>query len=488
MTMHDWRMSLYWQLPVALQELGISLYARRLDRLYYGPGFAEWCKICENSAAWSRKAATDWQNEALERMVALAATKVPYYRRRWSGVNWKTIRSVQDLSTLPILEKSSLRQHESEFIAETFDPKSLWIDRTSGTTGVPLTLFWPKSMLPKWWAIDEMLIRGPVGVSQHLSRAMMGGRPVIKGNTSKPPFWRFNSTWNQLYLSSYHVAATTAQYYAAALLEYDSRWMTGYGSAIAALANFALNANVNPIPLKAIIVSGDTLLPAMRVSIERFFQCKCFDNYGQTEAVCLAIECSQGRMHIIPLVGVLEILREDGSPCRLGEVGEMVATGLLNDAMPLIRYRLGDRAAWSKDQSCSCGNPQPILSDLEGRVDDCLHTADGRRIGRVSRAIKGNPRIQSAQIVQDRPDHAYLLVQPGEGYKLSDAVEIKEDILNRIGLFNLTIVEVPEIPRTPRGKTIFVVRLADRPSLRPTYEKLINYYGSSQIGCSVGRN
>ena len=187
----------------------------------------------------------------------------------------------------------------------------------------------------------------------------------------------------------------------------------------------------------------------------------------------MAMECPQGRMHIIPAAGILEILREDGSPCVPGEVGEMVATGLLNDAMPLIRYRLGDYAAWAEDQSCACGNQQPVITNLEGRVDDYLITSDGRRIGRLSTAIKRSPTIHSAQIMQDRPGHAYLLVRPSNGYRSPDANAVRDDILERIGSFDLEVMEVAEIPKTSQGKTALVVRLADRPQMAPTYDKLL---------------
>ncbi len=218
------------------------------------------------------------------------------------------------------------------------------------------------------------------------------------------------------------------------------------------------------------IVSGDTLLPGMRLSIERFFQSKCFDHYGQCEGVAMAMECPNGQMHVIPAIGILEILREDGTPCVAGETGEMVATGLLNDAMPLIRYRLGDYAAWAETQNCECGNPQPIITNLEGRVDDYLVARDGRKIGRLSTAVKRSPTIHSAQIVQDEPGHAFLLVRPGEGYRSADAVAVRDDIQERIGAFSIEIVEVSEIPKTRQGKTSLVVRLADRPGTREIYE------------------
>ncbi len=187
----------------------------------------------------------------------------------------------------------------------------------------------------------------------------------------------------------------------------------------------------------------------------------------------MAQECSHGRIHIIPAAGILEILREDGTPCASGEIGEVVATGLLNDAMPLIRYRLGDYAAWAEDHSCLCGNPQPVISKLEGRADDYLVTLDGRKIGRLSTALKRSPTIHSAQIVQDRQGHAYLLVRPSNGYRSADATAVRNDILERIGSFDLEIVEVSEIPKTLQGKTALVIRLAERVHMAESYKEIL---------------
>jgi phenylacetate-CoA ligase len=302
---------------------------------------------------------------------------------------------------------------------------------------------------------------------------MVGGRPVVPGKTAAPPFWRFNRFWRQLYLSSYHVSPNTAAAYATALRRYELEWVTGYGSAIGALAQSASEAAENPVKMRAVIVSGDTLLPGMRTAMEKFFACKCYDSYGQAEGVCMAMECRHGRMHVIPAAGIWEILREDGSPCAPGEVGEIVATGLLNDVMPLVRYRLGDCAAWAADQSCACGNAQPVIERLEGRLDDYLVTSDGRKIGRISTALKGSPTIHSAQIVQDGPGHAYILVRPGSGYRRGNAEAVCEDITRRVGNFDFEIVEVGEIPKTPRGKTSLVVRLDGKPELTAMYRQVV---------------
>ena len=273
-------------------------------------------------------------------------------------------------------------------------------------------------MLPKWWALTEVMVRNAASVGQNIPRAMMGGRPIVPGNTSKPPYWRFNRHWNQLYhrVITFHVQRPTATLKPS---NYGSQSMIGYGSAIAALAESCLAGGISPVRLRTVITSGDTLLAGMRKSVETLLQCKCIDQYGQSEGVCIAQECSHGQMHVIPAAGILEIVREDGSPCAPGEVGEVVATSLLNDAMPLIRYRMGDYAAWGVNQSCSCGNPHPIITSLEGRLDDYLLMSDGRKIGRLSTAVKRSPTIHSSQICQDQLDHAYLLVRPGVGYRSS---------------------------------------------------------------------
>jgi phenylacetate-CoA ligase len=324
-------------------------------------------------------------------------------------------------------------------------------------------------MLPKWWAATEVFIRNVAGVGQHIPRATMSGRAIVRGETRKPPYWRFNRRWRQLYLSSYHVSPDTAPAYVQATRQYGSRWITGYGSAISVLAETALEKDLSPAPLNAAIVSGDALLPGQRSSIEQFFQCRCFDAYGQCEGVAAAMECHQGRMHVIPAIGILEILREDGSRCRPGEIGEMVATGLLNDAMPLVRYRLGDYAAFAEIQDCACGNSQPIITDLQGRVDDYLVMSSGRKIGRLA-GFRRSPNIHSAQLVQDSFTHAFLLVRPGRNYSWKDAVAVQNDILSRVDDLQIDIVEVKDIPKTRQGKAISVVRLMDRPDMRPMYE------------------
>jgi phenylacetate-CoA ligase len=103
------------------------------------------------------------------------------------------------------------------------------------------------------------------------------------------------------------------------------------------------------------------------------------DLYSAQEVGCIALQCSDHEHYHVSSESVLvEILRADGSPCALGEVGRVVVTPLHNFAMPLIRYAIGDYASWG--EACSCGRGLPVLSQVHGRSRNMLVLPDGRRV------------------------------------------------------------------------------------------------------------
>jgi phenylacetate-CoA ligase len=115
--------------------------------------------------------------------------------------------------------------------------------------------------------------------------------------------------------------------------------------------------------------------PKMRARIESLLGIEAFDIYGLTELYGpgVGIECSTHEgMHYWSDYYVLEIVDpETGDPLPPGEEGEVVATTLRKEGMPLIRYRTRDLSHLYPGQ-CSCGNPYPRLAALKGRTDDMV--------------------------------------------------------------------------------------------------------------------
>ena len=109
---HDWKMQLYWRLPVVLQEVAVSMRARQLERLYFGPGYKEWRQRFHCWQSWSRADSLSWQSSRLKYLLETAVTRVPYYRERWRDVRWNFVRSAADIHLLPCVEKQAIRQNE----------------------------------------------------------------------------------------------------------------------------------------------------------------------------------------------------------------------------------------------------------------------------------------------------------------------------------------------------------------------------------------
>ena len=131
------------------------------------------------------------------------------------------------------------------------------------------------------------------------------------------------------------------------------------------------------IPL--IFTSGELLHAGARAAISRAFQGRVFDIYGSSETKEIAWECPAGGMHVNADVLRVEILDEDGRPLPDGAEGQIVVTSLVNHAMPLLRYRMGDRGSLLPGR-CECGLAFPLLGVVTGREADMLELQGGRRV------------------------------------------------------------------------------------------------------------
>jgi phenylacetate-CoA ligase len=76
---------------------------------------------------------------------------------------------------------------------------------------------------------------------------------------------------------------------------------------------------------------------------------------------------------------ILEIVDQQGRWVKNGQEGEILITGLENFGMPLLRYRIGDRAV-KTDEPCPCGRGLEIVSSITGRNTDTIILPNGNKL------------------------------------------------------------------------------------------------------------
>jgi phenylacetate-CoA ligase len=204
--------------------------------------------------------------------------------------------------------------------------------------------------------------------------------------------------------------------------------------------------------LRAVVTNAEPLLKHQRETIERTFPYGVRETYGMVELVAGASECRHGGLHLWPEFGHIEILGPGGPREPIG-AGELICTSLLDADMPLIRYQIGDRAAFpERSETCACGRGLPLLRAVEGRRDDVLQTIDGRPVGRLDPVFKCGLPIREAQIVQEKLERVRLRFVPGEAFRVADGDALVRALRERLGPVEVVLEPVAAIPRTSNGK------------------------------------
>jgi len=452
--MNDHLLKLYHHLPSIARTIVASARGYYLRSWRYGAESERLIEAAIERESWSAEKWQKWQSERIMEILHRAATRVPYYRRYWEEQRRNGNRTSSDqLQNWPILAKESVRENPLAFVADDCDPRVMFREHTSGTSGKALDLWWSRETVRAWYALFETRARRWHYVSRDLPWGILGGQPIAPANVRKPPFWVWNAPMHQLYLSANHLSRHNAPYYLEALEQYGITHLISYPSSAAMLAAEAQRLKWTTSKIKVVITNAEPLTSQQRDIIHQGLGCHPRETYGMAEIVAAASECQQGNMHLWPEVGYLERLQNQADqPAQENEPGRLICTGLLNADMPLIRYQVGDRiGAAPQESACPCHRTLPLISRIEGRINDVIIAPDGRHVYWLNPVFYGLP-IYESQIIQERVDLIRIRFVPASQFNDSHRRIITERLRMRLGKIEVMLEPVTEIPREANGK------------------------------------
>jgi phenylacetate-CoA ligase len=454
-------MKLYARLPPAGRSMAATVRGMYLRSWRYGRQTEALIDAARDRERWSAEQWQRFREERLAFVLHRAATRVPYYRHQWATRRRLGYRaSWERIENWPILSKESLRSNPAAFVADDCQPRRMFSERTSGTTGKPLQLWRRSEIVEAFYAMSELRERRWHGVSVDDRWAILGGQVVVPVASRRPPFWVWNRALNQLYMSTFHLSPKLIPYYLDALQQYGVKYLWAYPSSLAVLAQEAIRRGRTPIPMTVAIGNAEPVTERQREVVREAFGCALRETYGMAEMVTAASECRHGRLHQWPEVGHAEVLNDVADiPVEPGQTGRLIGTSLLNADMPLIRYEVGDRVSVAAaGDGCECGRALPRLSGIEGRTNDLVVTPDGRRVYWLNAVFYGLA-IRESQIVQDAIDHVRVLVVPEQKLDAASVDTIVQRLAARLGEIRVSVEVVDAIPRTAGGKFRAVVSL-----------------------------
>lgn len=390
------------------------------------------------------------QDKKLRETIKHAYQYVPFYRRKWKemGVSPDDIKTSEDLNKLPIITRSEIKQNREDFLSTNFKKSSLHHESTSGSSGSQLHVYFDHKSHDY---LEAIYLRALMAV---------GYRPWNKlAYVWFPPFkpirfYEYIGIMKKYYILSTEDEETQLK----KLLEINPEVIYIFPSTLFLITRLIRERKIESIKPKLIISHAELLTSEHRKLFEETFGCKVYDQYGTTEFNRMGWECVLRAGFHSDMDSVKIEIVEGGEALQPGEQGRVVVTGIVNKAMPLIRYDLRDIGSFHKD-NCECGRGLPLMKIVEGRDDDFITLPSGRMVGpremmnSLYEILRTNEEIFKIKINQEKRDKIRVDVVKGNKFSKNTEEKIK-NIMSNVFLepMDIRIKIVDDIKKSPHGK------------------------------------
>lgn len=315
----------------------------------------------------------------LKRMLIHASQNSSFYAKRFKNrnINLKAIKISDDFSKIPPTTKKDLLNHALDMTAVSQTEISSLFS-SGGTTGKPkLIYFTPEALKKEGEAVGNYLKvlgmkRGEGGVVM----LPIGGL-AIAGNSAQAGLQSIRAF-------AIPTGLTTQPFFTLQLIKMiKPTTIFATPSIISRFANEVKHFGTQPhaLSVKRIIVGSEVLTSKARFQIEKTWNAKVYDWSGSTEIGTFGIECRyQNGQHLNVANNYFEVvdLETKKQIVRGSGIGELFVTTLINQATPLIRYRLNDIVKIDFSR-CVCSSSTPRIWFM-GRADDQIILPEGIKV------------------------------------------------------------------------------------------------------------
>ena len=449
--------AVYDRSPFALRNAWASAFGWSKNRRRFGADYRRWAAFFRDAHTWSEERLVEFQSQCLREQVRIAAERVPYYRRRFDelGIRPGDVSGVEDLEKLPILEKSDVVAFADDLVHDEYDPARVrWIV-TSGSTGTPLRIARSDDIEQMEWAFIWNRYRH--GAVRGEPYATFAGLEIVPPGRREPPFWVDNWASRQRMFSIFHMSDANLPHYFEALQNRYQKYLWGYGSAVARIAEYMLAEGLSlHRPVDFFANSSEELQPRHAEVIAEAFGCDVWNRYGLVEQVASVTQYDCGHLHCDMDYAILEF-----EPLEVGDDGEVVAevigTNMHDRFFPMLRYRTGDLVVYHPDDRCDRTPGRPIRR-IHGRTGRYFELPDGSRVTNISVIAKKCTRVRLMQVVQERAGAIRIRVVRDAGYDESDERLLREQFRRKLGdELELEVDYVDGIEKSRNGKYVSIV-------------------------------
>ena len=367
----------------------------------------------------------------------------------WDGFdNWAKV---------PIMKKSDLQQPLKDRLSTTYNTKTAYIGKTSGSSGHPFIFAKNRFAHALSWAgFQDRYKWYDIDLNKSLQARFYGIPLDFYGNIQERLKDRISLRRR---FNIFDLSEQKMEVFLERFKKSDFNYLNGYTSAIVLFARFLQDRNIvlkELCPsLNICIVTSERLFDRDKELIESSLGVPVINEYGASEVGLIAFENSENQWIVNSEDLYVEILDDNDQILPHGQEGRVVITSLYNKAHPMIRYDIGDTGSLSEKSTLK----KPILEKLIGRTNDIARLPDGKVVPGLTfyyvtkTIIEDNGRIKEFIIIQTTIDSFRIeYVSESELNK-----EQKDKILDAIGTYvgknlNISFERKSVLQRSKSGK------------------------------------
>ena len=362
-----------------------------------------------------------------------------------------------DWNSVPVMTKRDLQQPLHKRLSVNFTEKTVYINKTSGSSGDPFIFAKDKFCHAMTWAEIQDRFLWYFLDFNHSKQARFYGVPLDKKGYYKERIKDFFGNRYRFSIFDLSDSAFDRCLQKFSVLKFD--YINGYTSAVVQFAKFLQKKGVvlkQVCPtLKVCIVTAEMLFNDDKALLEKQFGVHVINEYGASELDLIAFQNPNNQWQLNSETLFVEILDKNNNPLPYGKEGRIVITSLYNKAHPFIRYDIGDIGVISKKSTFR----KPILEKLVGRTNDIVVLPSGKKAAGLTfyyitkSIIEDDGNVKEFVIEQFSKQHFKIKYVSAHLLLDSEMKTIKKEVVNYLepGL-EITFERHDNLQRTKSGK------------------------------------
>jgi phenylacetate-CoA ligase len=420
--------------------------------------FNDGMRFRRQAAHWTMEQKHDWILQRLRRTVRRAAHETPYYGELFArlGFDPDVDFGFADFARLPVLDRAGVHAAGNSLVSVVVPRDQLRRDATGGSTGTP-TEIWMGPEERGWRESGIEYFMRRIGLPAGSRMALLWGHhldPVQRrGFRDWMHDWRDNVRW----FDCLRLSPPLLQQYHRELQRWRPHCVIAYASALAALADEVGRGRRRPTyPARCFVTGAEKLMAGERALVDEVFGRPVHERYGSRDIGLIGFQTDPARSLDFE-VDWANVLVE---PETKDASSPILVTKLHADAMPMLRYRIGDIGRFPNESAL--GLPALTLHEVVGRDTDRIRLPGGRWMHGLGfpHLMKDYP-VRDFQVLQRRDLSVEIRVVARGDFTDESRRGILETVRANVSGVPVDLLLVDDIPRVKANKRRPVISEVD---------------------------